>query len=323
MDYFIYYMIYSAYHISSQSSQTSLYLGLSAFSYNADLFLEHMNKIALTFDTELWYEGDWMQPYINDEMRFHDKFPESIEAIMNILKHKGFHATFFVTRKVIDTHPDIIRTLSGAGHEIGLHGTTHTRLQDISNKTQYEKDIIETVYKVEQLTGKKVKGFRAPHFSLTQNTSWLLPILERHGFVYDSSVFPIKNSEYGVKNAPLTPYKINSNAISEPTEHGSLIEIPPAIFSIGLFKLPISGGIYFRILPLKLFAFLLKKTAEKNAFTPNIYLHPHELWADTPKIEGPLIRTTLKYWNTHKSLKKFASLSERFIFDSIENTYFP
>ncbi len=59
-------------------------------------------------------------------------------------------------------------------------------------------------------------GFRAPSFSMVKTTKdWALPILEKYGFRYDSSVFPVGfHPDYGIANAPLSPYKITDSFTS-------------------------------------------------------------------------------------------------------------
>ncbi|HPV70769.1 MAG TPA: DUF3473 domain-containing protein [Candidatus Magasanikbacteria bacterium] len=76
--------------------------------------------------------------------------------------------------------------------------------------------------------------------------------------------------------------------------------------------------IYFRLFPLKVFTSLLKKTPLPF---PVLYLHPHELCAQTPKISGPWLKTYFKYFGINKSLKKFEQLSNHFIFQSIEKIF--
>lgn len=280
-----------------------------------------MHKIALTFDTELWHEGDWMQPYISETMRSQNAFSESIDALRTILSAHNHYATFFVTRLIVDTYPEILQTLVHDGHEIGIHGISHTRLHHIHDHHTFKRDLQETVGRIYAITGKHPRGFRAPHFSLDEKTAWLLPILEESGFVYDSSIFPIKHHEYGVAHTPLQPYRIDYKDITQENPQSPLLEIPPAIYTLGPIKIPISGGIYFRVLPVTLFAFLLKRHASQG-FVPHIYLHPHELWRDTPHIKGPRLKTMAKYYGTAKSLDKFKTLSESFNFDSIEHIYF-
>lgn len=82
-----------------------------------------------------------------------------------------------------------------------------------------------------------------------------------------------------------------------------------------LTEIPVgfAGGVYFRLLPLWLFKKMLKLTGI-------IYLHPHELYRDTPVIKrAPRFKKLLKYHGVKNSLEKFEKLLKNFAFDSVEN----
>ena len=106
--------------------------------------LENRKKVALSFDVELWNESDWLKPYITSEMLSVDTFPCSMEKILNIIRGKGY-ATFFVTEKVAQNYPEIIKKISDDGHEVGVHGPKHIRLEKYDEETFTKdcKNIIE------------------------------------------------------------------------------------------------------------------------------------------------------------------------------------
>src|SRR3989344_7583883 len=96
-----------------------------------------------------------------------------------------------------------------------------------------------------------IQGFRAPHFSLTKETRWILPILARLGFRYDSSIFPIRTGEYGVRNAPRSPYPISLSDITKQDVQSKILEIPLAVAKLGPLTIPVAGGGFFRLIPLR------------------------------------------------------------------------
>ncbi|MES2223533.1 MAG: polysaccharide deacetylase family protein [Patescibacteria group bacterium] len=274
-------------------------------------------KVMLTFDLEFWYEGKWLKPYITPEMEGRDALIESMLPILAILKKNGHKATFFTTNSVVLKYSDLIKRMSDEGHEIASHSVRHLRLEEVGKNT-FEAEFKNHLDLIESITGKRPKGFRAPHFSLNNKTLWLLPILKACRISYDSSIFPIKTPEYGVSGAPRNSYPISFSNVAKEDPLSSLIEIPQATLQTGFGLVPIAGGIYFRLFPRIVFEYLFKKALRQNT-TPMLYFHPHELCKNTPKIQGPVIKTMLKYWGTNKSLKKFEKLSEKFEFDSIEN----
>lgn len=259
---------------------------------------ENKNLIGLSFDVELWNEGEWLAPYITEDMLVRDTFPASMETLLTLIRGKG-PATFFVTQKVTENYPEIIRKIADDGHELGIHGPKHKKLKDYSPE-EFRIDCLKQIVLLEQITGTKPRGYRAPHFSLTQTTSWVLPILKDLGFLYDSSIFPKNMGEYGNGNVPATPYTIIPG----------LIEIPISVATYGNTRIPFAGGLYFRILPLWMFRFFLRRVQKSQ--TPVLYFHPHELDPETPRIsKGPWLKRLLKYWGTKKSLKKFEKLTNQ------------
>lgn len=268
-------------------------------------------KVCLSFDLELWHESEWLKPYLNGTGELRDYLEESLTPLLKLLSNNGHHATFFVTRPVLQKYPELIKRLADLGHEVGYHGFVHLAL----NKTQpadYDQALGEDVALIKKLTGSSPKGFRAPHFSLNNDTRWILPLLIKHGFKYDSSLFPIDMGEYGVAGAPLVPHKIFSN----------LWELPLAVYQWAGMRFPVAGGIYFRLLPLSFFVFLLKKLCRHRSYPPVIYFHPHELYALTPRIRGPFWRTWLKYFGLAHSFDKFSRLSRHFQFDMLESSHY-
>ncbi len=282
--------------------------------------MSEVKKVALSFDVELWNEGDWLKPYIREEMLQDDKsFEKSIDNILNLLKKNNHTATFFVTREVVAKFPEYVSKISKEGHEVGVHGPKHIRLEKYGRET-FRKDCVNIIEKIKDLTGQKPKGYRAPHFSLNQKTSWLIPGLIDLGFVYDSSVFPINLGEYGMSNCPTKPYKISDGNIAKENPNSNLTEVPISIASFGKIKVPFAGGIYFRILPLFIFKWLLKVSSRNS--DPVIYFHPHELESSTPQIKsGPFVKRLLKYWGTKRSFKKLEKISNSYSFVSIDSIF--
>ncbi len=266
-------------------------------------------KIYLSFDVELWNESTWLKPYITHDLLKTDTFPDSIRKILSALKkHAGF-ATFFVTMEVTEKYSEIIKEISDQGHELGIHGPKHIKLKDYS-PSEFKNDLTKQIQIIEKITGRKPKGYRAPHFSLTKETYWTLDILKELGFTYDSSIFPKNMGEYGDSKSPKYPYEIIPG----------LKEIPVSVSSLFGQRFPYAGGIYFRILPFFIFKYFLNKELKNGA--PVVYFHPHELDENTPQIKtGPLTRKILKYWGTKRSFKKFEKLLNYYIVDSVKNTH--
>lgn len=282
----------------------------------------YSNKnIILTFDVENWDEGVWMKPYITkDILEQKDYFKESIEKILILLKSRGGHATFFVTDNVVRKHPDIVKKISDEGHEIGSHGVGHLKITE-TNYSEYRDLFLSHIKDIENITGKKVLGFRAPHFSLCEKSAWIIGLLEEAGLKYDASAFPINMKEYGSKKFPIQNYKIDTKNIFIDNPASPITEIPLSTYNTTLGRIPFAGGIYFRILPFFVFKYILSRKI-KNGQLPIIYLHPHELENRTPQIKsGPWLKRKLKYFGINSSFKKFEKLADCYIFESVNDTF--
>lgn len=69
--------------------------------------------------------------------------PEGVDAVLPILKARNIHATFFLIGKHMATYPEQAGRLLAAGHELGNHSFTHTRMIGKSSAT-YDSEIAQT-----------------------------------------------------------------------------------------------------------------------------------------------------------------------------------
>ena len=92
-------------------------------------------------------------------------------------------ATFYVPGITAARHPDAIRAVAAAGHEIGHHGHTHRSPAALTVDEQRAE--LEDGLAALAALGIEPRGYRAPAWELTEATLALLP---EHGFAYDSSL---------------------------------------------------------------------------------------------------------------------------------------
>jgi peptidoglycan/xylan/chitin deacetylase (PgdA/CDA1 family) len=106
-----------------------------------------------------------------------------LPRILRILDEHSARATFYVPGVTAVRHPDAIRSILDAGHEVGHHGHTHRRPDRLSESEQREE--IERGLEALSPFGLRPLGYRAPGWELTPFT---LDLLAEHGFAYDSSL---------------------------------------------------------------------------------------------------------------------------------------
>lgn len=269
----------------------------------------------ISIDLEDWYTSAYLRHYVKPGQII-SHIEQSTQPILNLFAATGVKATFFVLGEIAEKHPVLIKRIAAEGHEIASHGYSHTPLWDLTPESFYT-EITLTNKLLEDITGKKVKGFRAPYCSLQADTAWMLDILEDEGFTYDSSIFPMRTILYGVNNAPLGSYGITSKNILQHNAAAKLTEIPFTLYSKAGVKVPCTGGVYGRLLPYPILRGLLQGVA--NTRSINFYFHPWEAHNQTPVIEAPLFNRFISYYNNAGYLSRVEKLLRCFNFTSFEN----
>jgi len=260
-----------------------------------------MKQLAFTVDLEDWYHGI---PIPTESWKHRQKRLEiGVNHLLECLDGGVHKATFFVLGDAARKHPDLISKVASAGHEIACHGEMHQLVYE-QTPTQFRNDIFRSKSFLEDLVGTAIKGYRAPYFSVTDHSLWAFEILRDLGFIYDSSVSPVKTWRYGIEGVPQTPY------IEKKT---GILEIPVSTLSAYSKNFNL-GGAYFRILPFSQFDRHLM--AMKNTSPSVFYIHPWEYDPQHPFTRFKWKAMITHYWNlsstrpkTRKLLTKATSIS--------------
>jgi polysaccharide deacetylase family protein (PEP-CTERM system associated) len=260
----------------------------------------------LQIDVEDWYCD--LDPV---EWRKHEPRVETAtKKVLSILRETENQATFFVLGHVAEKFPGLIAKIDSEGHEVASHGYSHRRVSD-QTPGEFEEDVKKSIAILEGITGKKVKGYRAPQFTVMKETLWALDILKKQKMEYDSSIFPVKTPLYGIPDAPLFPYVINSQ--ENGYGHG-LTEVPLSVYKLPILgkNIPVAGGFYFRFFPYFFLSYALRKLNRKGNIAV-CYMHPWELDPGKPRVEG------LKWYHYYRLSameEKFRKLTRDFRFIS-------
>ena len=216
-----------------------------------------MNLLGIDF--EEWFHPELIQKYI--KKTDHElSVVNGIDKILELLTTHDTYATFFMVGELIESRPELIDKILDNGHEIGFHTMYHDRLDSMNNKQKF----VEELKKFAKLTSKKSKGFRAPSFSLNNSSAWAIDALVENGYQYDSSIVPAKTKLYGMPNAELKPYKITSKDLEKNNENGKIIEFPLLTRKFFNYSIPVAGGFFIRLLPLRWIETAIKNNENKK-----------------------------------------------------------
>jgi polysaccharide deacetylase family protein (PEP-CTERM system associated) len=262
-------------------------------------------KNILSVDWEDWYQGN---EFIGMERanEFQHRIDYETTTLLRLFKKCKVKATFFVLGHEAEKNPQLIKAIANAGHEIASHGYSHRRFYGM-NKNEALRELSRTEEIVKKITGKKIKGFRASNWSINKSTWWLLDILKKRGYQYDSSIFPTKNYSYGVPNAPRLPYQ----------HKNELWEIPPSTTTVFGRGIPYSGGFYLRLWPEMVIKAFINEANRKNNVVVS-YIHPWELDNKQPKkLPIPWLVNVLHYWNLDKTTGKLTNILAEYSWGTI------
>lgn len=230
---------------------------------------------------------------------YRERLADPTRWIVETLGRRQIQATFFIVGQLAHTHPELVRSIHRAGHEVASHSWAHRRALNMTPE-EFRVDLRRSRDALEQVIGEQVVGFRAPTFSITRRNPWAIDVLFEEGFLYDSSIYPVRHDRYGVPTAPRAPFR--AKGISH-----SILELPPATLRLGRTNLPVGGGGYFRLFPPALMRWGLWQTARTcRPPVATLYFHPWEFDPGQPRLPlKPLsrFRTYVGISRTRKRLE--------------------
>lgn len=266
---------------------------------------------ALSFDIEDWFHVvDVPGAPTRDEWA---SAPDSLvekytDWVLETLEPKGQRATFFILGWIADHHPDLVRRIADAGHEVACHSYWHERVY-LQTREEFREETRRTKAILEDLSGRPVVGYRAPSFSITPGAEWAMDELLDLGFTYDASLFPAKRGHGGYP-CPQAPHDFTA------TPSGRTIrELPMSVLPIGPLKAPFSGGGYLRVLP----KWMIRRGFahfERNGLPVVVYLHPRDFAPECPRIPMAPHRRFKSYTGMRSTAGKLRMLLERYRFDT-------
>jgi polysaccharide deacetylase family protein (PEP-CTERM system associated) len=217
-------------------------------------------------------------------------YPSRVEwntgRVLDLFAAKGVRATFFVLGWVAERHPALIRRIVAEGHELASHGYDHTRVIYMDERV-FREDVVRTKGILEEVGGVRVRGYRAPSYSIGAGNLWALDVLQETGHVYSSSIYPIRHDLYGMPEAPRFAFRVREQAI---------LEIPVTTVEWGGSKLPAGGGGFFRLLPYAAYHWALRRVNGRDRQPGIFYFHPWEVDAQQPRIANAPLKSRFRHY---------------------------
>jgi len=258
---------------------------------------------ALTIDVEDYFQVSAFAPHIRrsewDSMEC--RVERNIERILALLADVNATATFFTLGWIAERYPQMVRRLADAGHELASHGFGHQRAS-AQARNEFLADIRLAKAILEDITGRDVRGYRAPSFSVGAANPWAFDAIAEAGYRYSSSIYPIRHDHYGMPGAPRFAHEVRPG----------LLEIPVATVRLLRCNWPAGGGGYFRLLPYALSRWSIRRINAHEQQPAMFYFHPWELDADQPRVPGAGAKTRFRHY---VNLRRMAPRVTRLLHD--------
>lgn len=270
---------------------------------------------ALTVDVEDYFQVTAFEGVVDrdDWPVYPSRVENNTHRVMELLDEHGLKGTFFVLGWVAERFPMLVREISDAGHEVACHGFGHELVYNLGPDA-FRTDLRLAKVTLEDITGRQVLGYRAPSYSITDNSLWALDILIEEGFRYDSSIFPIFHDNYGIPGAERFPHDIRR-------ENGTIREFPLTTMNLALpgktLALPIAGGGYLRLLPTNIIHWGMRRINQVDGQPAVLYFHPWEIDPDQPRIKARLKSRFRHYLNLDQTEDKLRLLFKGLTFGTM------
>jgi polysaccharide deacetylase family protein (PEP-CTERM system associated) len=237
---------------------------------------------ALTIDVEDWFHVCGIEDKIPTDRwdAMESRVQESTQRVLDMLDRYQVRATFFVLGYVADRHPELVRTIHEAGHEVGSHGYWHRKVF-LQTPAEFEADIRRSREVLKSVLGFPPKAYRAPEWSIDRPRRWAYEVLRSAGFQDDSSMMPLSwIGGVGLRTEPFV----------QPTASGALRVFPATCMRLFWDQLPFTAGLGFRVSPYWYTAHYFDHLNRRGQ-PGMVCLHPWEFDPKQPRLPmGPVLR---------------------------------
>jgi len=260
----------------------------------------------LSVDVEEWFQVGAFENVIDraDWDSYAARVDRSTNQLLDLFAAQNVKATFFTLGWVALRHPGLMRRIVDQGHEIASHGWAHARVFTM-DAAGFARDIGDARKALEDASGARVIGYRAPSFSIDQRTPWAHEVLADHGYTYSSSVAPIAHDHYGWRAAPRFAFR--------PVAGADLVEIPVTTVEVAQRRMAAGGGGFFRVLPYAFSHWAMKRVNAHDERPVIFYFHPWEVDTEQPRMAHAPLKSRLRhYTNIDKMAGKLTRMLTEF-----------
>ena len=260
---------------------------------------------AFTIDVEDYFQVSALAPHFPRSEW--DKVPcrveRNVDLILGLLDQHQAKGTFFTLGWIAERYPGVVKRIAAQGHELASHGYGHERAS-AQTREVFLQDIVRAKGILEDLSGHKVSGYRAPSFSIGYGNLWAHDCLAEAGYAYSSSVYPVKHDHYGMPDAPRFPYRLANG----------LMEVPVSTVRWMGRNWPAGGGGFFRLLPYSVSRWQIDKVNRDDQRPAIFYFHPWEVDPQQPRVREATAKTRFRHYvnlqrteaRLHRLLQDFA-----------------
>lgn len=231
----------------------------------------------------------------------------NLEKILALFDEHGQKGTFFMLGSVAESDPALAPMISSAGHEIASHGYSHRLVPEMTPQ-QFRDELLQTERILLEQTGQRPCGYRAPQWSLSEQTAWPFAILRELGYRYDSSLNPLPF--VGDSRGSRTPYRLSGAG-------AGLWEIPPMVTRSWIGSLPTGGGWGFRFFPFRMVCATIDEL-NRSRHPAVLYLHPREVDPAGPRLDLPSLKRFVSYGGRTDAAPRLSELFRRYRFITLK-----
>jgi len=238
----------------------------------------------------------------------------NIDRILELFDAHGVKGTFFTLGWIAERCPAMVRRLVDEGHELASHGWEHRRVTTQS-PDEFRADVSRTRSFLQDLGGSPVNGYRAASYSIgASNHHWAHEVLAECGYLYSSSIAPIRHDLYGMPEAPRFRFRSDSAPIDE---------VPITTIPIAGRNINCGGGGWFRLFPYGFSRWALRQVNDREGQAGLFYFHPWEIDPEQPRVDGASAKTRFRhYLNLSRMESRLARLLEDFRWGRMDEVFF-